>query len=158
MKQRVEKSFEAPGNIWRLAAKEVSDDMYRKVANGELPLNKLPSYSEWKSRFSPGLGSSPMQVDDIHIHHAIESWIQRDKLGLVGDYNDVPGFLIAGPTHTPSRGTLAYRLRTEVGPISAVDRLAVTSKIKEIYESEGLNDLWKVSKQWLDARGIPTPP
>ena len=69
----------------------------------------------------------------------------------------VPGFLIEGPDHTPSIGSLANRLRNEVGPIPAPDQLGVTTKIKDIYQSEGLDDLWKVTKQWLDSKGVPTP-
>jgi hypothetical protein len=157
IKDRLAESKAIPGAVWRLAAKEVSDEMFKKVASGHLPLNKLPSYAEWKSRFSPGLGSLPSQVDDIHVHHAVERWIQRDKLGLTDDYDAVPGFLIEGPRHTPSKGSLANRLRNEVGPINGGDPLAVTTKIKEIYESEGLTDLWGVTKQWLQSKGIPTP-
>jgi len=147
-----------PGNVWRLASKEVNDDMFAKAASGQIGLNKMPSYTDWRSQFSPGLGSKPMTVDDIHIHHVVEKWIQRDKLGLLGDYDAVPGFLIEGPAHTPNKGSLANRLRNEVGPISSSNRLAVTTKIKEIYQSENLHDLWNVAKQWLDLKGVPTPP
>jgi len=80
-----------------------------------------------------------------------QAQVRENRMNL----NSVPGYLINGPNHTPSRGSLANRLRTEVGPLT--DPLAVTTKIRDIYIFEGLSDLWQVTKEWLISKGVPTP-
>lgn len=148
---------------WRLAAKKVNDDMFKLVADGQLPLSDLPNFTKWKREFRGIFGSNPPTVDDLNVHHAVESWIQKEKLGLVENSNDVPGYILSGPAHTSGYGTpfsqtLAGKLRAAIDPLSAGDKLLVTTRMRDVYLGEGLGDLWKVAKMWLDQKGIPTPP
>jgi hypothetical protein len=78
-------------------------------------------------------------------------------LGIQGNPNDVPGYLMYGRDHTPSVGSLANRLSNEIRRAGISDPLAVTTAMRDIYIDEGLDDLWAVAKLWLVQKGVPAP-
>jgi hypothetical protein len=152
------------GKAWRLAAKEVNDEMFKLAAKGEIKLDELATYTKWHDDFKGIYGSKPRTVDDLNVHHIVEKWIQEKYLGMNRDWDDIPGFVLKGPDHTwgygaPISDTLYGKLAAAIKKPELIgDHLAVTTKIKEVYEAEGLHDLWAVTKMWLDANKIPTPP
>ncbi len=126
----------------------------------------LPSYTEMRSfttgisRWSPG--------DGVDIHHCVDRWIQEEYLGLTGNFDDVPGFVIDTAEHTFGSGrglpgTLTGDLIAAIkgNPnIRPGDHVAVATAMKKVYKDRGLNDLWLVTRQTLLSKGItnlPTP-
>lgn len=98
-------------------------------------------------------------------HHIVEKHLlRRLKPEEWGDKNLyspsdldglVPGYLIRMKEHQGTGG-LAARLRSEIPETMNKDQ--IIAEIKFIYEDEGLNDLWSVTRSWLRNNGFPNTP
>lgn len=166
------KSFAYKGNVWRLALEDACNDVFKKIASGELPLSAAKSYRQAKSKFQSFLSDGFSDRDRLNIHRIVESWIQGEKFGIPqAQWNDVPGFIMNGESHTGTgtptgQKNLASKLAKAIGPMDAdpANWRAITTKIREVYLNhheqpgdEGLTLLWAVTRKWLDSKGIPTP-
>ena len=153
--------FGISGEPWRKMAEEVNKEMFSKCARGQIPLKDMPSYTAWKNEFKGlKLGSNP-KVDksttvlrnDIHIHHAVETRFQGpDFLGITGNPNDVPGYVIRGGDHKFDEDALVNALSEALNPLKGTGdtyegKLAIATRIRDVYLSDDppLSDLWAVT-------------
>lgn len=121
----------------------------------------LPTVTEWNAffgkgnkRWAPGTGAD--------VHHAVERWIQRDYLGITGNFDDVPGWVIDTTQHTfgnhgGKAGTLLGDLEEAFKSVPKNNPLAAANALKQVYKGRGLDNLWLASRQWLISRGLPVP-
>jgi hypothetical protein len=148
-----------PTSSWAQSVKDVQSKMAQDLAAGKIDVADMPSVKDMRAfnRRQPAPGTA-----GNHVHHAVETWIQRDKLGLTEGFDDVPGWMIEGADHTfgagrPKAGTLAVDLEDAIKPIAAGNHLEVTTAMKQVYQNRGLDELWDVTEAWLTSKGIPTP-
>jgi hypothetical protein len=141
------------------SVKDVQSKMAKDLAAGKINVADMPSVKDMRAfnRRQPAPGSA-----GNHVHHAVETWIQRDKLGIANGFDDVPGWMIDGADHTfgagrPKAGTLAGELEDAIKHIAAGNHLDVTTAMKRVYLNRGLDELWDVTEAWLTSKGIPTP-
>lgn len=148
-----------PTSSWAQSVKDVQSKMAQDLAAGKIDVADMPSVKDMRAfnrrQSAPGTAGN-------HVHHAVETWIQRDKLGLTEGFDDVPGWMIEGADHTfgagrPKAGTLAGDLEDAIKPIATGNHLEVTTAMKQVYQNRGLDELWDVTEAWLTSKGIPTP-
>ena len=146
--------------------------MMKDAAEGRIALSDVPSVKRWNDEYFklPPVGKRTADRWTGHdVHHAVETWIQKDYLNLSGGYDDVPGWVLNTKDHTfgkdwKKEGTLYGDLEAAVeaaafalptGPEKAREAIRA---MREVYQRRGLDDLWAVTKEWLVSKGFVIPP
>jgi hypothetical protein len=153
-----------PGVYWRRTVKEVNDEMFGEVASGGMSLQKLPSHKQIGDEFKgSGIGSTgPKRLNDLDAlesHHIVERWIQ-DLLNLTGAKtgDDIPRFITTFTQHRAAGTTptsIATQLKQRIG--TSTDQLTISTALRDTYLDHGLDDVWQVTKKYLEWKGVPTP-
>ena len=160
--------IKVPKGAWLTESWDCCNGMFDDFANGKI-LTKggipngppdLPSVTEWNALLKGNKRWAPWQGADVH--HSVEKWIQRDYLGLTGNFDDVPGWIIDTAQHTFGQGrgltgTLAGDLKTAFANVPKNNPLAAANALKQVYKSRDLDNLWLASRQWLISKGLPVP-
>jgi hypothetical protein len=149
------------GVYWRRTVKQVNDEMFEQVASGGMSLQQLPSHKQIKAEFKEcGIGSAaPKKLNDpdaLESHHIVELWIQ-DKLALTGAKtgNDIPGFMTTFTEHRGPGSSIKNQLEVRIG--TSTDPLTISTGLRDTYLDLGLDDVWEVTKKYLQWKGVPTP-
>jgi hypothetical protein len=143
-----------PARVWGQGLEEVRDEMFHLVAQNQLSLSDLPSYTKlYNATKGRGIGSGP---DAMHIHHIVEGARYQSKLGIPeAQWDDVPGFIMNGIEHSGPDG-LTHRLYEVIG--ESADSNVIIAGHRQVYRERGFNDLWEVTQKWFISKGYTIPP